>query len=193
MVKTLSSNIHFSNDNVNPTVVVEFLLSLLALDPAQRIDTNTALRHQYFNDITTTTTTTNTTASPTTAFENVSHTTNTNGRQVTQPSFTVNNDKEDGEILSIRTNTRPIFSSKNNQDTTNQIISPQNPFYEKKSKQCLPHGSVFNDQNDVGPGCVTLQTTLDDNHRAFHLLPPPTKAVPPFVPTINPYKKGRLW
>ena len=193
MVKTLSSNIHFSNDNVNPTVVVEFLLSLLALDPAQRIDTNTALRHQYFNDITTATTTTNTTASPTTAFENVSHTTNTNGRQVTQPSFTVNNDKEDGEILSIRTNTRPIFSSKNNQDTTNQIISPQNPFYEKKSKQFLPHGSVFNDQNDVGPGCVTLQTTLDDNHRAFHLLPPPTKAVPPFVPTINPYKKGRLW
>ena len=51
MVKILSSNNLFSINNVESSAIVEFLLSLLTLDPARRSDTNVALQHQYFSGI----------------------------------------------------------------------------------------------------------------------------------------------
>ena len=144
MIQTLSSNNNFSKDEVERTVVVEFLLSLLALDPAQRSDTSTALRHKYFTD-------------------NVFPTSFADGHPAIQePCTTIHSnddDKENTEKLRKRSNDRPSLGHKNDQPTTGAILSSRNPYHTNASN-ALPHRSVVHNKNDPPPTPKAAQLPL---------------------------------
>ena len=191
MVKTLGSHPFFSSENIESKQAVEFLLTLLTLDPAHRIDTNTALRHDYFTDhLALTTTTTAVQLDESLVFQ---QSRDQRRRQVTQPSNTFHdheeNDKENGGISPLPTHRyKPPVLGRSNRDTTT-VISPLN------------HPHACQTTIDTSPqhrlNIVDVVKDHDKNHVVVVVDgslegAPSDAAVRSVLLRHNPYKKGRI-